>query len=552
MGFRLESASCFRSKAVDTLAIDFMARSKVCVLLFTTLVGATGCPTRPLIEPDGGFPDDDTGGPPIPSECVDAVYGALGSRLSGNSNAAMTIGPSASCVEMSGPDSSVFFEAPRTARYRFDTSGSAIDTVLEVLEGDCDGPSLGCHDDISPPEVLTSRVEVNLQAGQVVTVVVDSYSQGGEWTLTVTDLSGPPPGMCDVDESLDTAPLRLAETLAGSNSNLISSCGGAGPEFVLSWTPPVTARYSFDVLLPEFDSVLYLYEDDSCQSEIACNADLGAINGAGFIQEVAGGRPVTVVVDSEDGSVGDFSLEIREVPGSCSNDAVFIEVPGVIEGATDMGRNSGGVSCGGDFAPDQTWRFIAPFSAVYTINIEAEFVWVVGLWDATCRQEFACTSSRSDDPSLVVELFEGQEMVLQVDALGHARGPYVAIIEAMGDVSCPNINLDSFLPISESGVLTRASDNAFPFCATGGTDVTYGFVAPADGLYEINTFGSTIDTVLSVWDGGCGGTQLGCNDDARNVESRVVVELFAGQFVVIAIDGFEGAVGEYVLNIDFG
>ena len=48
------------------------------------------------------------------------------------------------------------------------------DTILSVVDG-CDGAVLACNDDESPSGALWSIVEVDLVAGQVVTVVVDSW-----------------------------------------------------------------------------------------------------------------------------------------------------------------------------------------------------------------------------------------------------------------------------------------------------------------------------------------------------------------------------------------
>ena len=92
-------------------------------------------------------------------------------------------------------------------------------------------------------------------------------------------------------------------------------------------------------------------------------------------------------------------------------------------------------------------------------------------------------------------------------------------------------------------------------CGDGGNiapDAAYQWTAPADGTYAIDTNGSDFDTILSVRTADCAGTELSCNDDypGLGVQSRVLVALTEGQTVVIVVDGFGTASGNYVLNVD--
>ncbi|MFV8755290.1 hypothetical protein ACNOYE_32470 [Nannocystaceae bacterium ST9] len=118
---------------------------------------------------------------------------------------------------------------------------------------------------------------------------------------------------------------------------------------------------------------------------------------------------------------------------------------------------------------------------------------------------------------------------------------------------CVEDELQAPLPITVMGDNAGKGDDSQGCVESfGGLDVAYGFVAPSDGTYVIDTFGSSFDTVLYVEDGLCIPTPpLDCNDDFEAVQSQVQVVLTAGQEVTIHVDGFSNEdVGAFTLNID--
>lgn len=72
------------------------------------------------------------------------------------------------------PDVALAWTAPAAGTYAFDTFGSAFDTTLAVLDG-CGGAELACGEDAG--ERRTSSVEVRLDAGQAVVVIVDGFNE---------------------------------------------------------------------------------------------------------------------------------------------------------------------------------------------------------------------------------------------------------------------------------------------------------------------------------------------------------------------------------------
>jgi hypothetical protein len=80
-------------------------------------------------------------------------------------------------------------------------------------------------------------------------------------------------------------------------------------------------------------------------------------------------------------------------------------------------------------------------------------------------------------------------------------------------------------------------------------DLEFSWSAPATGAYQIDLLGSEYDTALMILEGDCAGMQIACNDDFDELHSAVQVDLMAGETIVIVVDGYGGASGNFVVNI---
>lgn len=102
--------------------------------------------------------------------------------------------------------------------------------------------------------------------------------------------------------------------------------------------------------------------------------------------------------------------------------------------------------------------------------------------------------------------------------------------------------------------------NGTTFFATG-TDVTSCtnndtadawncWTADCTGTATFSLCGSSYDTALAVFDG-CGGRELGCDDDFCEPvgASQVALSVLAGETYYVRVSGFSGATGDYTLNV---
>jgi len=81
--------------------------------------------------------------------------------------------------------------------------------------------------------------------------------------------------------------------------------------------------------------------------------------------------------------------------------------------------------------------------------------------------------------------------------------------------------------------------------------VWWRWTAPTDGAVEINTVGSTLDTILAVYTGSAVDSLalVGFNDDFYDMQSRVAFQAVAGTTYQIQVDGFADDVGSITLNL---
>ncbi|MCB0996818.1 MAG: hypothetical protein KDB21_17110 [Acidimicrobiales bacterium] len=97
------------------------------------------------------------------------------------------------------------------------------------------------------------------------------------------------------------------------------------------------------------------------------------------------------------------------------------------------------------------------------------------------------------------------------------------------------------------GSTHEGSEPAHAGVANGGS-VWYSWTAPSTGMAEVNTYGSSYDTVLGVYTGSQVGSlsQVGSNDEADAVLggfSRLVFPVVQGQTYRVAVDGHDGGAG---------
>jgi hypothetical protein len=92
-------------------------------------------------------------------------------------------------------------------------------------------------------------------------------------------------------------------------------------------------------------------------------------------------------------------------------------------------------------------------------------------------------------------------------------------------------------------------------CATAGNDLWFTYQAPPATNVTFTTCspGTDIDTVMQMFQGSCGVlANLGCNDDWCGLGSQVTIQATQGTTYFVRVGGFNGATGEFDVDISFG
>ena len=132
-----------------------------------------------------------------------------------------------------------------------------------------------------------------------------------------------------------------------------------------------------------------------------------------------------------------------------------------------------------------------------------------------------------------------------------APGPAAGALKTSAQDDCADA-----LPIG-NGTYTGDTSGATPDgqgCYGGEPDVWFAYSSPVTVEVVADTFGSTFDTVLSVYTG-CPGTldnEIACNDDAVGTQSAVGFQAEAGVQYLIRVAGCCGDSGPFTLNIGPG
>ncbi|AUX41174.1 hypothetical protein SOCE26_025810 [Sorangium cellulosum] len=336
------------------------------------------------------------------------------------------------CSFFEGPEATYRFTAPADALYVFDTTGSAIDTVLDVRDGTCTGPSLKCNDDAAGEDEGTdSRVSLLLSEGQSVVIAVESDElDGGEYTLNITQLEAPP---CPLFDLGSTVPQSVTGNNEGYTDVLTPECASsAGGEATYSFTAPEDGYYIFDTVGSAVDTVLSVREGGCGGPEVACSAN--GTDSWAFV-ELSAGETIVVSVDS-DGPGGVYALNVTASDGSgtCGTPlATESAVPQVLTGTTRGRIDAVESSCGGWNAPEAVYSFTAPEEGSYTFDLfGSRYDTVIAVYDGDCStgSELDCNDDYLGLQSLAtVSLDAGQTVLVVVDGYRESSGDYTLTID---------------------------------------------------------------------------------------------------------------------------
>lgn len=487
---------------------------------------------------------------------------AIGASVASGTTQLAEDGSSGTCGGAGSGDVAFTFTASVAGNYTFDTLGSRFDTILAVREG-CGEAELACADDTVG---LRAAVTVGLAAGQSVTLVVDGY-EGAEGSFVLGINQDPPrcgdgfvhgglgeacddgevadfdgcSGECSVEPGWTcTAPATGASTCGAA------ACGdgiAAGIETcddgnTLS-NDGCSARCAFEFC---GDGVTQGLRGEGCDDgnfQLQDGCDRSCAIEPGFACTGGEEAPSVCAPTCGDGTLapglGEECDDGNPASGDGCDARCLVEQCGNArtEGSEscDDGDTEGGDGCDGGCRREYCGDAVVQAALGEDCD---DGNWLTGDGcNNTCNLEGSCGDG-----------------IVQ-DALGELCDGTPECTSTCKPACSDGLDLGSALGLDVAVGSTAGALNLLSGACGGaeGSEVTFTWTAPADGLYTFDTLGSALDTVLYLRLDGCSGDELACNDDAAGgARSRVAVELFAGQRVIIVVDG-ASAPGELTLGI---
>ncbi|MFK7990359.1 MAG: hypothetical protein AB8I08_30335 [Sandaracinaceae bacterium] len=432
---------------------------------------------------------------------------------------------------------------------------------------------------------------------------------------TMTD-SGPPPmpdagpmltpGMCpDMDLGMMEGDMVASGVTNGLGNNVAPACATSNTDdATFTWTAPRDGDFIFDSNGSEYDTIIVILEGSDCSgTPVDCDDDGGDDLQSRAFVSVTEGTTYVIVVDGYSEAKGAYVLSINEGTENetdlCS-DGIDNDRDGDVDCAdsncssAEECMESGDVECSDGEDNDGDTRTDCDDSQCFSSapctetddecsdDLDNDGDEDIDCDDFDCREAPACIED-GDECSDDLDN-DGDEAIDCADT-DCAENP--ACIEDGAECSdgddndedgatdcadsdcarvaacdtCPDNDLASMVGEMVATGTVSEFDRREPavvgsgecvFSVTGGRDQTFSWTAPSTGMFQIDTNGSSYDTVVYVLDGTCSGSELVCDDDGGDgLDSLLTLEATAGATYIIVLDTYSGSVmtGDFVLNI---
>lgn len=299
------------------------------------------------------------------------------------------------------------------------------------------------------------------------------------------------------------------------------------------WQAPSTGTWVFDTIGSPFDTLLAVYQGETLATlvQIAANDDAAGGTNSSVIIPAQSGASYRIVVDGFNPNPSDPT---QAASGEVHlNWAPLTAGPAIARFSPTRGTGGTVVTIeGSGFLGATTVEFGGIPAQSFTVNAADRLTATVPVGAATgpIRVATSIGSASSDHPFIM--------------EVGPANDPFAGAIVLNGsDGSIAGSNVGA---TKEPGEPNHAGN-------LGGRSVWFVWTAPSGGTWSFDTGGSTFDTLLAVYRG----TQVTTltpvaeNDDVpdlANRASRVSFAVEAGARYAIAIDGYVGLAGDFILR----
>jgi len=262
-------------------------------------------------------------------------------------------------------------------------------------------------------------------------------------------------------------------------------------------------------------------------------------------------------------------------PGNDNCASAFLVGPGTYSGTTVAATNDGASNCGSSTtSPDVWYRYIAPGTGTITVDTCGSNYDTVIAVHSGCPGALANTLACNDDSaicggnpprqsSLTTNVTQGTTYLIRVCGFNNVTGTYImhltqnVVTIAPGNNACASAASISVgaTPFNTFGATTDGP--AETVCTAFGNnqvgqDIWYTYTAACSGNTNVSLCGSSFDTKVAVYDGGCPAgidTAIACNDDSCGLQSNLTFTSVRNRTYLIRVGGFAGSQGAGTITI---
>ncbi|NEP86734.1 MAG: S8 family serine peptidase [Okeania sp. SIO2C2] len=494
-------------------------------------------------------------------------------------------------IDDPGEKNSVWWSwtAPTSGQVIVDTFGSDFDTILAAYTGDSVSnlTEIASNDD-STSDFPLSEIVFDAVEGTTYHFAVDGFNDAtGEIVFNlsqeVTDVENdnfsnslPLTGSAaNVEASNFGATSEDGEPLhAGNNLD-----GNQGSSVWWNWTAPTSGPFTIGTNGSDFDTVLAIYTGDSVSdlTEVASDDDGGDELQSLVTFVAVEGTNYKIAVDGYLGEQGNIVLDLVQQTTSIPNDnfADSATLTGTSDSVTTSNVNASKEAdepfhVGNNGGSSIWWNWTAPSSGLVDINtFGSNFDTLLAAYTGSSLLELTEVASNDDTGSgtqsqVLFEVEAGTNYKIAVDGFDGEAGDVELALSLQRDLLA-NDNFANRISLNDTDIFTGRNEGATsepgePDHARndGGASLWWTYTAPESGTVTINTYGSDFDTILAAYTGSTLSelTEVASNDDSNDgegfsIQSEIIFDVVAGETYNIAVDGFNGAVGNINLEVFF-
>jgi hypothetical protein len=365
--------------------------------------------------------------------------------------------------------------------------------------------------------------------------------------------------------TLDGGPVMGSTSLAADDYSGSCSVGNGGRDVVFQLTLSSPADVVLQTLGSEFDTVLSVWSTCNggmLETEIACNDDFNGITSRVDLPGLAAGTYYILLDGFDVLQSGGYVMEAVSPSAPLNDecdDAEFVNVGTTLVGSTLGAANDGEIPGHSSAGSDVFYFFQPSVSLVRVDTLGSDIDTVIAIREGACNgpilgsnNDFGGTPQSQVD---LTGLSTAVTYYIQVDAPAGEAGIFQLNLTEIEPAPANDVCSDGMaainIPSVQTGTTVFASDNNN---SGAGPDVAFKVTVEQGASLELNTRGSGFDTLLSVRQGSCSGTEIGFNDDevGRKTSKLTFDNLDAGDYFVF-IDGETVADrGDYSLTVSSG